>query len=129
VSQNLELIAMLTGSGVGGVAVAKAFDWLTERSSNKKLAKKTEAEAGKFDADAVQAITNAAVTLVGPLQGEITKLTLRVDALETENHTTKTLLETAIEHIRALRMWISTHLPDLSPPHPPSVLGIDIERR
>lgn len=123
-SPNLELIGLVTGSGVGGLVIAKVFDWFTERATDKKLAKKTEAEAGKFDADAVQAITNAAVTLVTPLQAEITKLTLRVDALEHENLTTKTLLQTSIEYIRALRGWIADHLPGMDPPQPPVDLGL-----
>lgn len=122
--QTIEVIAVVTGSGVGGVLLTKASDWVISRATSKKVAQRLEAEAGKFDAEAVQAITSAAVALVAPLQAEVTKLTERVVALEDENKKTKTLLQLAIEYIRALRLWIDTQIPDKSPPQPPADLGL-----
>ena len=122
--ETLELIGVVTGSGVGGVLLTKVFDWFITRASDKKVAVRVEAEAGKFDADAVQAITSAAVALVAPLQEEITKLNLRVDALEAENEEAKTKFGQAIDYIREVLSWIRIHMPNHSPPQPPSQLGI-----
>ena len=124
IQSNLELIGLIAGSTGAGSIATKAFDWFAERKANKKLDEKTEAEAGKFDAEAVQAITSAAVTLVAPLQSEVKELRERVEALETENGLTNSRLALAIEHIRALRTWISQHIPDKSPPAPPADLGL-----
>lgn len=114
------MAAVAAGSSVLTVTGSKLLDWRV----NRKVAKKTDAEAGKFDAEAVHAITSAAVALVAPLQSEITKLSARVDTLEEENSLATTKLELAIGHIRALLAWISDHLPQKSPPPPPSALGI-----
>lgn len=121
---NLELIGLIAGGAGGGSLLTKAFDWVADRKANKKVIQRVEAEAGKFDAEAVQAITSAAVTLVAPLQTEIRELRERVDALETENGLTNSRLALAIEHIRALRSWIGQHIPDKSPPAPPADLGL-----
>ncbi len=122
--QSLELIGVVTGSGVGGVALAKVFDWFTDRATSKKMAKRTEAESGKFDAEAVQAITAAAISLVAPLQAEISELRGRVETLESENQSHQTLLQSAIEYIRILLTWINDRITDQSPPQPPTTLGI-----
>jgi hypothetical protein len=124
VSQTLEWAGIIAASGVVGSFFTYGFNWWTSKLASKKVARRTEAEAGKFDADAVQAITTAAVALVVPLQTQITELLRRVDALEEENTKTKTLLQIAIEYIRALRAWVGTHTPDLSPPDPPALLGL-----
>lgn len=122
--QNLELVAYVLGGGAVGHLTTRVFEWATNRKADKKVIQRTEAEAGKYDAEAVRALTAAAVTLVAPLQAEVAELRLRVDALEDENTKTKTLLQLAIEYIRALRSWISTHIPDKSPPQPPADLGL-----
>lgn len=121
---NLELIALIAGSTGAGSLLTKAFDFVADRKAKKKLDEKTEAEAGKFDAEAVQAITTAAVTLLAPLQEEIKELRGRIETLETENGLTNSRLALAIEHIRALRTWISQHIQDKSPPAPPADLGL-----
>lgn len=123
-SQTLEWAGVIAASGVLGVLIKAVFDWWTSRVASKKMARRTESEAGKFDAEAVQAITAAAVMLVAPLQAEINELRGRVDTLEDENTKTKTLLQISIEYIRALRGWIDQHIPDLSPPDPPTDLGV-----
>lgn len=103
-----------------GVVGTKVFDWRV----TKKVAHKVGSEAKKFDADAAQVIATTAVTLITPLQEQITKLVVRVETLEIENTQTKTRLQLAIDHIRALRTWIRDHIPDRTPPDAPSELGI-----
>jgi hypothetical protein len=78
----------------------------------------------KDSAEAAQIIASTAVLLVEPLQKQITDLTTRMGAVETENNLTKTKLQLAIEHIRALRSWIANHIPDKQPPPPPLGLGL-----
>jgi hypothetical protein len=123
-TQTVELVSLIGGSTVVGSVATKAFDWFADRKANKKILKRAESEAGKFDAEALQAITTAAVTLVAPLQQEVTELRGRVETLETENGLTNSRLALAIEHIRALRTWIGQHIQDKSPPAPPADLGL-----
>lgn len=112
-SQTLEVIGIIAGSGTAGVLVTKLFD-----------RRKTSAESNMIDAEAAQVIASTAVTLVAPLQSEIDKLTVRVGTLETENTTTKTLLGVAIDHIHDLHRWIDEHLPGKQRPQPPPTLGL-----
>ena len=109
----LEWAGVIAGSGAVGSVITKLFDW-----------KRAEAEEEKLDADAAQAITQAAIGLIAPLQAQVTDLLERVTILETENHMTKTKLQKAIDHIRELRRWVHTHLPDRTPPAAPVDLMI-----
>lgn len=116
----IEWVGIIAGSGVVGSVVTKAFD----RQVTKATARKTEAEETKIDADAASVLAQTAVTLVAPLQTQIDGLTIRVRTLEAENTATKSKLQLAIDHIRELRHWIGTHIPDKSPPQPPADLGV-----
>lgn len=107
-----------------GVVGIKGIDWLSSRKAAKTLKKRAESEAGKIDADAAQVMVQTAITLVAPLKQEISDLVVRVDSLESENALTNSRLALAIDHIRALRAWISTHMPDKTPPQPPIDLGL-----
>lgn len=111
-------------SGPVGVAIGVAGKSWFDRSVTVATVKRTEAEDTKIDAEAAQIIANTAVMLVAPLQGQITELTGRVGTLEMENTATKTRLQSAIDHIRQLRLFINKHIPDKTPPQPPSGLGL-----
>lgn len=121
-SQVLQWVTALAGP-VGvllGVAGKGWFDrTFTVASTNKIVAEDT-----KIDSEAAQIIANTAVSLVAPLKTQIEELTSRVEALETENTETKTRLQLAISYIRSLRSWIQVHIPDRTPPAPPT--GLDI---
>lgn len=81
---------------------------------------KTHAESGKFDADAAQIIAQTAVSLVAPLQSEITKLTGRVEKLETENLASQGENRRLKHYIKDLLRWIAEHVPHAAPPPAPS---------
>lgn len=112
-SQWLELAGVVAGGGVAGSVITKFLGRDKER-----------AEVTNMSADTAGVFVDAAVKLIVPLQAEITALTTRVGTLESENTATKTKLQSAIEHIRALRFWISMHIPDKTPPEPPNNLGL-----
>lgn len=109
----VEWAGVVLGSGAVGSIVTNVFN-----------RRKVKADAGKIDAEAAQTIATTAVTLVAPLQAQVTDLLDRVETLEAENTTTKSKLQLAIDHIRELRYWIRTHLPDKTPPASPSGLGV-----
>lgn len=81
-------------------------------------------EIDKLDAEAAAVIASTAVTLVKPLQQQITELVIRVDTLERENIMTVSKLQVAINHIRDLRAWIGRTVPSKDPPPTPSLLEI-----
>lgn len=119
-SQVLETVGMILGGGFAGSAGTAVF----HRRRNR-------AEVSKIDADAAQVIAETAVTLVAPLQAQITALNERVGTLETENESTKaelaahkTLFGIALGHIRELHRWIDQHVPGRDRPQPPSELGL-----
>lgn len=118
----LDVLAAL-GGPIGVVLGVVGKSWF-DRSVTVATVKRTEAEDTKIDAEAAQIIANTAVLLVAPLQTQITELTTRVGSLESENTATKSKLQLAIDHIRALRAWIGTHIPDKMPPQPPPGLGL-----
>ncbi|QXN72998.1 minor tail protein [Mycobacterium phage Phillis] len=94
--------------------------WFDRRT----VATKNPSEETKLDAEAAQIIANTAVALVAPLKTEINELSTRVTTLETENQATTSKLQLAVNHIRTLYSWIYSHIPDKTPPQPPSELGI-----
>lgn len=112
-SQWLEAAGLIAGSGAAGSLITKFLGRDKDR-----------AEVTNISADTAGVFVDAAVKLIVPLQAEITALTTRVGTLESENTATKTKLQLAIDHIRALRSWISTHISDKTPPQPPSALGL-----
>lgn len=119
-SQWIEAVGLVAGSGVVGGLVTKALD----RRKDKAETHRHESEGTLFDVQGVQAIADAAVTLIAPLKREVEDLTGRVATLETENAATKKKLLLAIEYIRTLRSWVSNRITDQSPPPPPGALGI-----
>lgn len=120
-TQTLEVVGMIAGSGVAGALITKLF----ERKQARASVEKTAAEEGLIDAEAAHIIAGTAVSLVAPLQAEIDKLTVRVGTLETENISTKSLLGVAIDHIHDLHLFIDIHLPgQVRPPLPPT-LGLE----
>ena len=108
-----EWAGVILGSGAVGSVVTR----IVNRSQ-------IQAEEEKLDAEAAHALTQAAVALVAPLQLQITDLLGRVEILENENRETKTLLQKAVDHIRELRRWVHTHMPDRTPPPAPAGLLI-----
>ena len=73
-SQGLEWIGVIAGSGVLGSAITKFAD-----------RKKGRADTAKVDAEAVKIVAEAVAILVAPLKKEIEELRSRVDTLEAEN--------------------------------------------
>lgn len=108
---------LLATSGPAGVVVGVVAAKFMNRSRD-------EAETRQADADKVHSFVESAVLLVAPLQEQITKLTSRVDALETENKETKTKLGSATAYIRTLLTWIGVQVPGQRPPLAPTALGL-----
>lgn len=105
--------------GPGGIAIGYAGKSWFERKVSRVSVKRTDAETSKLYAE-------SAAILVVPLNQRIDDLAVRVKTLEAENATTKTLLRLAIDHILALRIWITEHLPNQTPPSPPEALGLSL---
>ena len=119
-STALEWVDTLAGPGgvVLGIVGTKAFD----RRRDRQALQNSKSEETKIDAEAAKIIADTAVALVAPLRDEIQALNERVEKLELENRSTKSLLCLAIDYIRALRMWIFEHVPDKVPPPAPDEL-------
>lgn len=122
-NSDLILAAIAVGGPVLGVSVSKFFDWRVDKKTEKQVAKRAASETTNLDASSAKIIAETAVTLVAPLQDQITKLTTRVDLLETENAATKNKLQLAIDYIRELLVFIRNHNPEMTPPTAPR--GLD----
>lgn len=98
-SSALEWAGIITGSGVAGSVLTKI------------LGRKRD------HAEAVKIITEAAVTLVQPLDQ-------RISALEQAKQKSESKLAVALNHIGTLYSWISLHMPNHTPPPPPEELEL-----
>lgn len=105
-SSALEWVGVITGSGVVGSVLTKI------------LGRKRD------HAEAVKAISEAAVTLVQPLDNRISELTTRVATLEYAKQKSESKLTVALNHISTLYSWISLHMPNHTPPPPPEELEL-----
>jgi len=113
VSAVAEWVGVVVGSTTAGSLVTAFFN-----------RRKLKAEGNRLDAEAAHVIAQTAVTLVAPLQAQVTELLGRVEALEDENEATRTTLGKAFSYIRELLRWVREHLPDLTPPMPPPGLKL-----
>lgn len=110
-SSLLEWAAVAAGSGGLGALITKGFDW-------RLRTKEVEASTPRLDAEAARIIADTAVSLVAPLQHQLTELQTRVSQLEDQH-------ALALGHIRVLYSWIYSHFPDSTPPAPPKELEIN----
>lgn len=104
---------------LAGIVGTKMFD----RRLDRQKARLSEAEETKLDAEAARIIADTAVTLVAPLQAQITQLTTRVENLEAEDKVKTAKLDAAVRYIRELLGWIAVHIPHKQPPSAPDELG------
>lgn len=119
-SAALELVAAVVGSNV---LTAGLTNWATRRKLAASISV-DESSANKMDIEAAQLLVNTAVTLVAPLQSQITDLSTRVGTLEAENVAAKAHFQLAIAYIRDLWAWIDRHMPGRKPPAPPDALNL-----
>lgn len=77
----LAILVAVLGSGGLSAVITSAFS----RKKAKAEAEKAAAEAKKVAAEAGQIVVDAAVKMVAELRSEVTRLQVRVDALEKEN--------------------------------------------
>lgn len=125
----LELVAAVSGPAgllLGVVGKGWLERKLTQAAADGMEAEsnKTYSESGKFDAEAAQVIAATTVTLLRPLQAEIADLRTRIETLEAENTYAQGKVRRAVHYIKDLLKWIAEHVPDGSPPLPPSDLDI-----
>ena len=102
----LELVGLLTGGGVVGSVVTKLLG------------------RRRDEAEAAAAITAAAVSLVAPLERRVLALELANERTNNTLRVTGSRLQLALDHIRALYTWISSHSFEPTPPQPPEELGL-----
>lgn len=108
-SQILEWVGVVTGSGLAGSALTGLF----ARRKNK--------------ADTAKVFVDAAAVLVDPLRHEISDLRDRVGALEEENTTVRSKLRRALGHIKDLYAWIYVHAPSKTPPALPREFDVMVK--
>ncbi|OHT67761.1 hypothetical protein [Mycobacteroides chelonae] len=113
-------------SGTAGTVLGLTINKIFNRKKDGADLEKAASEGTKLDAEAAQIIANTAVALVAPLHSEIQKLNERVDSLEQENASTRSVFHVSIAYIRDLFSWIKVHLPDRNPPKPPLALELEL---
>ena len=121
-STTLEWVDTL--SGPGGILVGILGTTLFARSKSRQELRVSKASETKIDAEAAKILADTAMTLVAPLQAQVTDLILRVSTLEAENAVTRDKLQIAIDHIRELLIFIKNHVPHMTPPTAPNGLGL-----
>jgi len=113
-----------TLSGPTGIVMGIVGTKLFERTRSRQEIRVSKASETKIDAEAAKIIAETAMTLVAPLQAQVSDLLVRVGHLEVENTVTKSKLQLAIDHIRELLIFIKNHVPDKTPPTAPDDLGL-----
>lgn len=105
-SVTLEWAGVIAGSGAAGSVLTKI---LGRRRDN---------------AEAAGAIAQAAVVLVAPLERRVSALEADNALIKADNARTTSKLHLALNHIRTLYTWISSHSFERTPPQPPEELGL-----
>lgn len=109
--------------GIGGVVAL-----INSRSSRRK----TYAEADSTEADAASKLTETALTLVQPLQAQVSELRGRVGQLESDQRTQHMLLveHSVWDHLALARMNESgvalPPIPPLFPPKPNPAASVEV---
>lgn len=124
---SVEVIAPLAAPAglIVGVLAKGWFDRKVNRATAVQVeadAYRTHSESGKFDAEAAQVIAATTITLLAPLQAEVTELRKEVDSLKNDALSTQGENRRLKHYIKDLLRWITEHVPDGCPPPAPSDL-------